>query len=85
MQMVPTTITKEYWALILTMFCLDSANRRIESVTTNVSFEQLLFSKVKSIQEKQKNNQMKLDLQAKIENPNILLYVQPHPQGILPF
>ena len=28
---------------------------------------------------------MKLDLWAKIENPNILLYVQPHPQGILPF
>ena len=85
MQMVPMTITKEYWALILTMFCLDSANRRIESVPTNVSFEQLLFNKVKSIQEKQKNNQMKLDLQAKIENPNILLYVQPHPHGILPF
>ena len=37
------------------------------------------------IQEKQKKNQMKLDLRAKIENPNILPYVQPHPQGILPF
>ena len=85
MQIIPMTITKECWALILTMFCLDSANRRIKSVSTNVSFEQLLFSKVKSIQEKQKKNQMKLDLQAKIENPNILLYVQPHPHGILPF
>ena len=56
MQMVPMAITKEYWALILTMFCLDSANRRIESTPTNVSFEQLFFSKVKSIQEKQKKN-----------------------------
>ena len=28
---------------------------------------------------------MKLDLQAKIENPNILLYVKSHPQGILLF
>ena len=26
---------------------------------------------------------MKLDLQAKIQNPNILFYVQPHPQAIL--
>ena len=52
---------------------------------TNVSFEQLFLNKVKHIQEKQKKNRMKLDLQAKIENPNILLYVQPHPQGILPF
>ena len=28
---------------------------------------------------------MKLDLRAKIENPNILPYVQPHPQGHLAF
>ena len=59
--------------------------KRIELTPTDVSFEQLLLSKVKPIQEKQKKNRMKLDLQAKIENPNILLYVQPHPQGILPF
>ena len=59
--------------------------KRIESTPTNVSFEQLFLNKVKPIQEKQKKNRMKLDLQAKIENPNILLYVQPHPQGILPF
>ena len=52
---------------------------------TNVSFEQLFLNKVKHIQEKQKKNRMKLDLQAKTENPNILLYAQPHPQGILPF
>ena len=57
----------------------------MESRPTNVSFEQLLLNKVKPIQEKQKKNQMKLDLRAKIENPNILPYVQPHPQGILPF
>ena len=52
---------------------------------TNVSFKQLFLNKVKHIQEKQKKNRMKLDLQAKIENPNILLYAQPHPLGILPF
>ena len=57
----------------------------IESTPTNVSFEQLFLNKVKPMQEKQKKNWMKLDLRAKIENPNILLYVQPHPQGILPF
>ena len=57
----------------------------IESTPTNVSFEQLFLNKVKPIQEKQKKNQIKLDLQAKIENSNILLYVQPHPQGISPF
>ena len=59
--------------------------KRIESTPTNVSFEQFFLNKVKPIQEKQKKNQMKLDLRAKIENPNILPYVQPHPQGILPF
>ena len=59
--------------------------KRTESTTTNVSSEQLFLNKVKPIQEKQKKNRMKLDLRAKIENPNILLYVQPHPQGILPF
>ena len=58
---------------------------QIESTPTNVSFEQLFLNKVKPIQEKQKKNRMKLDLRAKIENPNILLYVQPHPQGTLPF
>ena len=58
---------------------------QIESTPTNFSFEQLFLNKVKPIQEKQKKNQMKLDLQARIENPNILLYVQAHPQGILPF
>ena len=58
---------------------------RIESTPTNFSFEQLFLNKVKPIQEKQKKNQMKLDLQGRIENPNILLYVQAHPQGILPF
>ena len=57
----------------------------IESTPTNVSFEQFFLNKVKPIQEKQKKNRMKLDLRAKIENPNILPYVQPHPQGILPF
>ena len=46
--------------------------KRIESKLTNVSFEQLFLNKVKPIQEKQKKNRMKLDLQAKIENPNIL-------------
>ena len=59
--------------------------KRIESTPTNVSFEQLFLNKVKPIQEKQKKNRMKLDLRAKIENPNILPYVQAHPQGILPF
>ena len=59
--------------------------KQIESTTTNVSFEQLFLNKVKPIQEKQKKNQMKHDLQAKIENPNILPYVQPRVQGILPF
>ena len=59
--------------------------KRIESTPTNVSFEQLFLNKVKPTQEKQKKNQIKLDLQAKIENSNILLYVQPHPQGISPF
>ena len=44
----------------------------IESPPTNVSFEQLLLNEVKPIQEKQQKNRMKLDLQAKIENPNIL-------------
>ena len=58
--------------------------KRIEA-TPNVSFEQLFLNKVKPIQEKQKKNRAKLDLRAKIENPNVLLYVQPHPQGILPF
>ena len=57
----------------------------IESTPTNISFEQLFLDKVKPTQEKQKKNQMKLDLWAKVENPNILLYVQLHPQGILPF
>ena len=59
--------------------------KQIESTPTNVSFEQLFLNKVKPIQEKQKENQMKLDLRAKIENPNTLPYVQLHPQGILPF
>ena len=59
--------------------------KRIESKLTNVSFEQLFLNKVKPIQEKQKKNRMKLDLKAKIENPNILPQVQPHPQGILSF
>ena len=58
--------------------------QQIESTLTNVSFEQLFLNKVKPIQEKQKMNQMKLDLRAKIQNPNILLYVQPHPPGFLP-
>ena len=44
----------------------------MESRPTNVSFEQLFLNKVKPIQEKQKKNRIKLDLQAKIENPNIL-------------
>ena len=43
------------------------------------------MNKVKSIQEKQKKNRIKLDPQAKIENPNILLYVKLHAQGLLPF
>ena len=34
----------------------------VESTPTNVSFEQLFLDKVKPIQEKQKKNQMKLDL-----------------------
>ena len=42
------------------------------------------MNNVKPIQEKEKKNQMEIDLPAKKENPNILLYVQPHPQGILP-
>ena len=58
---------------------------QIESTLTNVSFEQLFLNKVKPTQEKQKKNRMKLDLRAKVENPNILLYVQPHPKGIFPF
>ena len=58
---------------------------RIESTPTNFSFEQLFLNKVKPTLEKQKKNQMKLDLQARIENPNILLFVQTHPQGILLF
>ena len=36
--------------------------KRIESAPANVSFEQLFLNKVKPIQEKQKKNQMKLDL-----------------------
>ena len=60
-------------------------HKRIESTPTNVSFEQLFLNNVKPRQEKQKKNQMKLDLQAKIENSNILPYLQPHPQGILCF
>ena len=52
---------------------------RIESTPTNVSFETLFLNKVKPIQEKQKKNRMKLDLSVKVENPNTLLYVQPHP------
>ena len=52
---------------------------QIESTPTNVSFEKLFLNKVKPIQEKQKKNRMKLDLLVKVENPNILLYVQPHP------
>ena len=59
--------------------------KQIESTPANVSFEQLLSNKVKPIQEKQKKNRMKLDLWAKTENPNLLPYVQPHPQGISPF
>ena len=59
--------------------------KRIESTPTNVSFEQLFLNKVKPTQEKKKKNRMKLDLRPKVENPNILLYVQPHPQGIFPF
>ena len=58
---------------------------QIESTPTNVSFEQLFLNKVKPTQEKKKKNRMKLDLRPKVENPNILLYVQPHPQGIFPF
>ena len=58
--------------------------KRIESKLANVSFEQLFLNKVKPILEKQKKNRMKVDLRAKIENPNILLYVQPQLQGILP-
>ena len=53
---------------------------RIQSTPTIVSFEQLLLSKVKPIQGK---NRMKLGLQAQTENPNILHHVQPHPQGNL--
>ena len=60
-------------------------HKQIESTPTNVSFEQLFLNKVNPIQEKQKKNGMKFDLRAKIENPNISLYVQPDPQGILPF
>ena len=59
--------------------------KQIESTPANVSFEQLFSNKVKPIQEKQKKNRMKLDLWAKTENPNLLPYVQPHPQGISPF
>ena len=59
--------------------------KQIESTPTNVSFQQLFLNKVKPIKEKQKKNRMKFDLQVKIENPNILPYVQAHPQGILPF
>ena len=66
------------------MFRLDSADfQTVGSLI--VLFEQLFLNKVEPIKEKQKKNRMKLDLRAKIENPNILLYVQPHPQGILPF
>ena len=56
---------------------------QIESTPTNVSFEQLFLNKVKPTQEKEKKNQMELDLPAKKENPNILLYVQPHPQDLI--
>ena len=64
------------------MFRLDSADfQTVGSLI--VLFEQLFLNKVEPIKEKQKKNRMKLDLRAKIENPNILLYVQPHPQGIL--
>ena len=75
MQMVPMTITKEYWALILTMLRLDSAgfpmigssseqNQHLQMfhLSTNVSFEQLFLNKIKPIQEKKKTNGMKLDL-----------------------
>ena len=88
MQIIPMTITKEYPYDALLGFRWFPNNwklKRIESTSINVSFEQLFLNNVKPIQEKQKKNRMKLDLQAKIENPNILPYVQPHPQGILPF
>ena len=59
--MIPMTITKEYWTLILTMLHLGFhwfpngwKLEPIESTPTNVSFEQLLLNKVKPIQEKQK-------------------------------
>ena len=89
--MIPMTITKEYWTFILAMLAwIPLVSKRwklepIESTPTNVSFEELFLDKVKPIQEKQKKNRMKFDLRAKVKNPNILLYVQPHPQGILPF
>ena len=56
----------------------------IELTPTSVLFEQLFLNK-EPIHEKQKKNRMKLDLRAKVENPNILLYVQTHSQGILCF
>ena len=59
--------------------------KQIEKTSANVSSEQLFLNKVKPIQEKQKKNRTKLDLRAKIENPNTLPYVQLHSQGILPF
>ena len=59
-----------------------SKPKPVESTPTNVFFEQLLLEKVKPIQEKQKKNRMKLDLRTKVENSNILLYVQAHSQGM---
>ena len=56
-------------------FLNDWELKGIESTPTNVLFEQLFLNKVKPIQEKHKRNRMKLDLQAKTENPNILPYV----------
>ena len=84
MQMVPMMITKEYWALILTMLHLDSTGFQTVGSSSQYHLSSCSRTKLNLYRKNRKKNQIKLD-QAKTENSNILLYVQPHPQGILPF
>ena len=47
--------------------------KRIESLPTHISFEQLFLNKVEAIQEKLKTNRMKLYLQAKIKKSKYIV------------
>ena len=86
MQMIPVMITKEYQALILIMLHQDSTGFQLVGSQQNQHLQifhvsSCSWTKFKPIQEKQKKYQMKPDLRAKVENPNILVYVQPHAQA----